>query len=360
MGRVCHIGGLRHLWGSLGGALGASLAGMRTAGATGRGVGTGLPGTHPRGRRRIGVTLLAAVLAVGVAGAGPSTAVAPPARYPAPAPAAGGSDRISELARQIRAILAQLENTQARIDTLRLQRDQVDSELETALERRKRLNAEVKAAKKTAKATAAAEDAARAAYRKAKKARKSAKRELAAAQEALTAAQERYAVVAQAADDASDRVRRAEKRVRKAKSRKARSKAFTAWQMAAIDDRAAHARQAIADDRATDEFVGAQAAEAALTTAQYDRDQAVETRARAVVEAQEAGEVLESLTGERSRARSVVRDLRAEDETVKTELKAARKTRKKLRSRLDEVQRSALEVQQNLAGGRVRASGVLL
>jgi chromosome segregation ATPase len=300
------------------------------------------------------------VLAGGLVAAAPSTGVPPMPRYEMQAMTAGGSDRIAELVRRIRVIQAQMLTAQARIDTLTLQRDQIGRELDDALARRSRAVKDVTAARKAAASADRAAEAASTSYRRAKRARTSAKAELAAAERSLAAAQARYEDVAEAADVAADAVARAEAKVRRAKAgSKARRKAFTAWQMAAVDDRAAHARQFLADDRATDEYVGVQAAQAALTTAEFSKQLAAAERSRARADAEGAAGSLATAKERRSRARAVVRQLEAEASTVAADLKAAKKGAKKLTARLAEVQESAVDAQATLAG-RVRSSGVLL
>lgn len=324
---------------------------MRSAVSSGRGVGTGLLGMRPRGRTGAGAMLCAALLLVGPAAGAAASLTPVPQRHASALGAGGGSDRISALIRQMRILQARIDTAQVGIDTLELQRDQVAVELDEALQRRSALKEQVAGARTDLAAAEKDLRTAKSRYRKAKKAKSSAAKELAAAQRALDEAQEDLDSAADAADTAAASARRAEKRVVKAKSgTKARRSAFASWQMAAIQDLAAHARHDLADDRATDEYVGLQAAEAALTTATYDKRQRAAARRAAIAGAEQAQEEVDALVAQRTRVKAIVAQLRAEDAELADQRRAARASVKKLQSRLAAIEARAAEVEVTLAG----------
>ena len=331
---------------------------MRSVGSSGRGVGTGLLGVPRRGRGAA-ASLAVVVLVGGLAAGGRVPSLSAPPRAPAPERGViGGSDQISALIRQIRAVQAQIRTAEVRVGALTEQADQIASELVDATARRGSLTKDLKAARADESAAARAADAAASAHSAARKARKAATRELKSAQEALAEAQDASETAATAADRAADAVAGAEKKVRATKAgTKKRRTAFTSWQMAAISDRAAHARQVLADDRATDEFVGVQAAEAALAMADSARDQARTERNRARAAAESAADRVGLLTERRAEARSTVKALKAEESVVAEQLLAIRKSRKALNTRLADLEARAVAAQERLDGGTGTPSG---
>lgn len=324
---------------------------MRSVGGSGRGVRTGLLGVRSRGRTGAIAAVTAGLLLLGPTASASPTVAPVPDHYASVLGAGGGSDRISALIRQIRETQARIASAEVRLDTLDLEREQIATELAEAKQRRASLKERVATGRSDLAAAERDERAAKSTYRKAKRAKKSATRELATAQRSLEEAQLSLDSAAEAADRAAASVRRAEKRVTKARrGTKVRRSAFRSWQMAAIEDRAAHARQDLAGDLATDQYVGLQAAEAAMTTATYDKQVAAAARRAAIAGTALAQEQLDDLVERRARARATVKALRAEDADVAEERGEVTASVKKLEARLATIQKRVAEVERSLAG----------
>ncbi len=300
-------------------------------------------------QRRAG--LLAILVLAGLIAAGPSLAArAIDAAVPSRVDQSSGSDRITEIVRQIRMVEAQLSTTRTRVATLTQRQARVTEELDAARTRGKTLAADLKAAKKVAATAATSLTSARRTLTETTRGRASAQEEFEDAERALAAAQDRLERVSVAADRAEATLRRASARLQDARSgSKAHRTAFTAWTMAAIDDRAAHARQVLADDRAADEFVGLQAAEAVLAEAEYAHQEARSARARAARAAEGADERVAALKAERAAVKAEAAALEPEATQLRTSLKAAKKRLATLAKQLEQWQRRAAEAGQQLA-----------
>lgn len=261
-----------------------------------------------------------------------------------------GSDRITEIVRQIRMVEAQARTTQTQVTTLTQRRARVLQELEAARTLEKALGADVKAARAAAAAAIESRDAARTALAELTRARTAAQEEYEAAQRALSEAQERLESVSAAADRADDALTRATNRLEDAKSgSKAHGAAVSTWTMAAIDERAAHARQVLADDRAADQFVGLQAAEAVLAEVDYSYQEATSARTRADRAAEQATARVAELKAERAAVKAQVAALEPEAKQLRSAVKAAEKRLATLTTQLEGLRQSAATAGQQLA-----------
>lgn len=328
---------------------------MGTVRGTGRGVGVRPLGARLRATGpRVRIATGAGLLALGVATL-PSAGVMPFGAVPFASPGQAGSDRVAEVTRQIRVTQAQIQATETQVNVLTRRRDQMAADLEVARSLDAELTALVKQAKSEARSTAKELARAEAGLAEAGAARKSAKAQFEAAEAALATAQERLEEVSARADAAQDAVRAAEHRVGKSGAKSRRS-AFTDWQMAAVADLAAHARQMIADDRAADEFVGLQAAEAVLTEAEFAQDEAESAQARATRAASKAASRLAEARTDRSATRATLTRLEPGLAQVRAALKSSTKLLGTLTERLARLQQSATVPGQPVAGGRLPMS----
>lgn len=265
------------------------------------------------------------------AGARPA-AVALPAGSP-------GADLLVDLSRQARVLDAQIQSTSARITVLTERRAQAKAELAAAQKAIKSLTPQVRSAKATVKESARTLKGAEATLQERDAARAAAQGEVDSAAKQLGAAQDRLAKVTKSAVRSANVESKAHKRVRKAKpGSKKHAKSFTRWQMAAIEARAGHARQVLADDLASDLHVGVEAADAALTGADYALRQArvqqkTAARAHAKAESRQA-----ELTTDLAAARADTKALKPEVKQVAASLKSASSSLRK-----QEAQRRRLD-----------------
>ena len=127
------------------------------------------------------------------------------------------------------------------------------------------------------------------------------------AQEAMTRASVRLGDLMAASTESAATVARAAHRVQGAQPGSPTHRAaFTAWQMAAVADRAAHARQAIAEDVGAGLFSALQAAEATLADAEIALGEAMTVRTQSEGAAVEASTLVTTLKAEKdSRAAAV-------------------------------------------------------
>lgn len=348
---------------------------MDSATTAGRGVGpTVRSSLLPRARRH-GVGSAAVVLSIALcASALPASAVPPASALPASAHAPGssagrvvltqsgaltrasapmaGSDRIAALQRDIRRAQAQLDATAARVSTLTARRDLLAADLKAAGDRAARAKADLAAARKEVTATGPALASARPAHDAAGATQKSARAQYDAAQSAMTRTQARLDELTAAADKAAGGVERAAAAAEKAGSGSGNwQQVFTTWQMAAVVDRAAHARMLLVEDRAADSFVSLQEAEAALTKADFTEAEAAKALAQAETARASASARVVTLTQERDAATAAVVGLTKDAATVSAALDRASALSGKLTTRLAGLRKKVADLEGNLAGG---------
>ena len=209
----------------------------------------------------------------------------------------------------------------------------------------------MKAARAAAAAAVESHDAARTALAELTQARTAAQEEFDAAQRALSEAQDSLESVSAAADRADDALTREMDRLQGAKAgSKAHRAAIRTWTMAAINERAAHARQVLADDRAADEFVGLQAAEAVLAEVDYSHQEATAASTRAERAAEKATARVADLKAERAAAKAELSALEPEAKKLRSAVKAAEKRLATLTTQLEQLRQRAATAGQELAG----------
>jgi endonuclease YncB( thermonuclease family)/predicted nucleic acid-binding Zn-ribbon protein len=314
---------------------------MDSATIAGRGVGPEVRSSLlPRARRHA----IALVLALGLA---LLVSMLPAAAMPAPT---SGSDRIAALQRDIRRAQAQLEATAARVATLTARRDTLTADLGTAKERAARAKADLAAARKETRAAAAALASTRPEHAAARAGQKSTRAHFEAAQDVMTRTQARLDEVSAAADKAAAEVERtAAAAKRSGADSGAGTKGFTTWQMAAVADRAAHARMVLVEDRAADAFVDLQEAEAALTKADFSEAEAAKALAEAEAAAGAASARVAALTAERATADAAVSSRTKDLATVSAALARASALSDKLTTRLAGLRRKVADLEGSLA-----------
>ena len=228
-------------------------------------LGSGLPGT---------VASAASTTPQAIAPAAPASAWTTAIQWGAwitSIPAAGeGSDQIATLMREIRRVQAQLDVTQAQLAVLVAVRDEASAQLDNSRAALSRTRSELRAARAALEEAIAENRAARKARKAAFAQRRSARRASSAAEQAWAGSRERLDELTRAADRASARERRRAARVERAEpGSRTWQAAVTKWQLAAVADRAAHARMALFEEQAVDDFVAQQSTEAALTRAEF-------------------------------------------------------------------------------------------
>lgn len=248
-----------------------------------RAVGGALPA--PRVRPRPPATGLARALALGVlvlvvptGGAGPVGAMAPDGP-----PVRQQSARSSpEVERQILGAHDRVQAARIQLGTRTRRPDRIAADLDEAQVRLAAADDELSLAHSEVEAQDEAADVAGRAVRDARAARDEAQEAVTAAEQAMTGASERLAGLMSASEAADSARARAAARVEGERvGTKPHRVAFTAWQMAAIADRAAHARQAVAEEVGARAFerlgglaVSLAEAEVALTAARSGRAEA--------------------------------------------------------------------------------------
>jgi endonuclease YncB( thermonuclease family) len=270
-----------------------------------------------------------------------------PARVPT-----SGSDRIAALQRDIRRVQAQIDAAPARVSTLTARRDTLTTDLGTAKERAARARAELVAARKEARAAAATLASARPAHDASGAAQKSARAQYEAAQEAMTRTQSRLDELTAASDKAAAEVERTAAAAKGAGADSgSTTSGFTAWQMAAVADRAAHARLVLVEDLAADAFVGLQEAEAALTTADFSESEAAKALAGAEAASGAASARVAALSAEREAADSAVSSGTKDLATVSAALARATALSDTLTARLAGLKKKVADLEGRLATG---------
>ena len=278
--------------------------------------------------------------------------VRPAVLAPAGAPMAG-SDRIAALQRDIRRVEAQIAATSARVSTLTAQRDLLAADLKAAGERAAKAKSDLAVARKEVRAAAPALANARPAHDAAGATQKSARAQYDTAQASMSRIQARLDELTTAADKAATEVERAAASAQKAGSGAAAGiKDFTTWQMAAVADRAAHARMLLVEDRAADSFVSLQEAEAALTRADFAEAEAAKALAAAETARASASARVAAFTEERAAADAAVAGLTKDQTTVATALARASALSTKLADRLASLKKKVADLEGNLASGK--------
>ena len=265
---------------------------------------------------------------------------------------ATGSERIADLMREIRRVQARLEvaSTQAQIRAE--ERDDAATELAGARSVASAAKSDLRTVRTQVPSAIAANRSARKARRAAISERRSARAASTQADAQLATTQAHLDSLTQAAQRAEARVRRKARRVEKAATGTADwQKAFTSWQMAAVEDRSAHARRVLAEDQAVEAFVAQQAAEATRTRAESAAVQAKRARWRAKA-AKDAAILREAeLTEERAASRIEVKARRAAHKSAESALDEAQALATRLTTRLAALRAQVAEYENHLAGG---------
>jgi chromosome segregation ATPase len=132
---------------------------------------------------------------------------------------------------------------------------------------------------------------------------------------------------------------------------KAHRVAFVAWQMAAVSDRAAHARQGVAEEVGAGLFAELRTAEATLAEAEVALDEAQSVHDESQRVARESPQRIADLTAARAAAEQEVDALGLEVARLAEASAAAEQTAARLGTRLAELQgRSALTPTSRSAG----------
>lgn len=224
---------------------------------------------------------------------------------PAAPSVSDGEPRAAQL--QIHRAQAELAAAQDEMATLALGRDRTVAELEAAQADLARIKVDLKAARAEATSAESARTAADDAVTGAESARERALQPATAAQEAMTSARVRLGDLMVAAKAASGVAARAADRVRRTSPGSAAHRtAFVRWQMAAVADRAAHARLTGAEDAGADLFAQVDAAEAALADAEIALADARSARRKAERSAQENAVSISDITTRMAVARALV------------------------------------------------------
>jgi hypothetical protein len=269
-----------------------------------------------------------------------------------------GSDRIAALQRDIRRVQAQIDAAAAQVSTLTARRDTLAADVKAAGERAAAAKAGLSAARREARTAAATLASARPAHDAAGTEQKSSRERYEAAQAAMTQTQSRLDELTAAADRAAAAVQRAAAAARRASADSAAGKKdFTSWQMAAVADRAAHARMLLVEDRAADAFVSLQEAEAALTTADFSEAESAKALTQAEAAQAAATAQVAALTAERAAADAAVSSGTKDLATVTAALERATALSARLTARLAGLKKKVADLEGSLATGSVtRAS----
>ena len=311
-------------------------------------------GTAPA-RARTGVVAL--MLLVGAAiPAAPSTAAALPVPTTPVAQSvsttSAGSERIGALLNETRRVQARLEVTNAQLEVRTARRDQASAELTAARAAYSRAKSDLRAARAQVTSAKSANRAARKAKKAALSERRSARARSAAADAELALVQARLDTLMKAADRSATRVRRKAAKAERATPGTADwQKAFTTWQIAAVQDRAAHARMALVEDQAVEDFVAQQAAEATLTQAEFAAAEAKKARLRAKSAKDLAVAREVTLTQDRAAARSEVAAIRRTLAAAEAAVQEGQALARQLTRQLAALGKQVAEYEDSLAGG---------
>ena len=306
-------------------------------------------------RARMG--LIALLLLVGTANpTAPSTAIALPVPTTpltqSVSTASSGSDRIGALLREMRRVQARLEVTNAQVTVLTARRDEASAGLAAARAALARARTDLRAARAEVTSAKAANRSARKARKVALSERRSARTSSAAADAQLASIQTRLDALEQVADRSATRVRRKATRVERATPGTPDwQKAFVTWQIAAVQDRAAHARMVLVEDQAVDDFVAQQAAEASLTQAEFAAAEAKKARLRAKSAKDLAVDREATLTEARAATKVEAAAGRRALAVADTALEEAQALARKLTRQLADLGEQVAEYEDNLAGG---------
>ncbi len=294
--------------------------------------------------------------------AGAAIPAAPSTASPVPVPAtplaqslsttSAGSERISALLRETRRVEARLEVTNAQVKVRTARLEEASAELTAARAALSRARTDLRAARAQVKTTTLANRSARKAKRAAMSELRSARSRSAAADGGLAAIQARLDALVTAANRSATRVRRKAAKVQRATvGTPDWQKAFTTWQIAAVQDRAAHARMALVEDRSVDDFVAQQTAEAALTQAEFAAAGANKLRLRARAAKDLAVDREATLTAERAAARSGVAAARSGAAAAETAVQEAQALARRLNRQLVALGKQVADYEDSLAGG---------
>jgi hypothetical protein len=224
---------------------------------------------------------------------------------------------------QIHRTHAELAAAQDEIATLALGRDRTVAELEAAQADLARIKGDLKAARADATSAESARTAADDAATGAESTRERALDPATAAQEAMTSARVRLGDLMEAATAATGVAARVADHVQRTPPGSAAHRsAFVTWQMAAVADRAAHARLAVAKEAGADTFAQVDAAEAALADAEFALTDARSVRRKAERSAREIAASITDLTMRVAAAKTLV-DLRTVEAAEAAEALAA-------------------------------------
>ncbi len=331
------------------------------------GVGAAIPAASAPVEARGGTAQGAALVRVGVLGAARSSftiggGVLTPFALTATSPSRAdsaltgasttGSERIADLMREIRRVQARLEVASTRAQILAEERDDAATELADARSAASAARSDLRTVRKLVPSAIAANRSARKARRAAIAERRSARAASAQADARLATTQAHLDSLIQIVERAEARVRRKARRVEKAASGTAGwQKAFTSWQMAAVEDRSAHARRVLVEDRSVEDFVAQQAAEATRTRAESAVVQAKRARWRAK-SAKDAAVLREAeLTEERAASKVEVKARRAAHTSAESALDEAQALATRLTTQLAALRAQVAEYEDHLAGG---------
>ncbi len=263
-----------------------------------------------------------------------------------------GSERIADLMREIRRVQARLEVASTQAQILAEERDDAATELADARSAASAARSDLRTVRALVPSAIAANRSARKARRAAIAERRSARRASAQADARLATTQAHLDSLTQIAQRAEARVRRKARRVEKAATGTADwQKAFTSWQMAAVEDRSAHARRTLVEDQAVEDFVAQQAAEATRTRAESAVVQAKRARLQAKAAKDAAVVRAAELAEERAASKVEVRARRAAHTSAESALSEAQALATRLTTRLAALRAQVAEYEDHLAGG---------
>lgn len=263
-----------------------------------------------------------------------------------------GSERIDDLMREVRRVQARLEVATAQAQILAEERADAATELADARSVASAAKSDLRTVRTLVPSAIAANRSARKARRAAIAERRSARAASAQADAQLGTTQAHLDSLTQIAQRTEARMRRKARRVERAATGTADwQKAFTSWQMAAVEDRSAHARRVLAEDQAVEDFVAQQAAEATRTRAESAVVQAKRARWRAKA-AKDAAVLREAeLTEKRAASRIEVKARRAAHKSADSALDEAQALATRLTTRLAALRAQVAEYENHLAGG---------
>lgn len=288
----------------------------------------------------LGVPAEAPGLARPTAGATASSPMREAGRIPSLDP-----DQPTELDRQIRSAQMQLRATQIQVAELSARRDQITTELAETRAEIAQATTDLKQAKSEEAGAETTASSAAESVADARTARSDALEVATAAREAMTEATDHLGDLAKKAAAAATAVERAADRVESARAGSAAHRiAFTSWQMAAVADRAAHARHAIAEDLGAGLFTELHTAEAALADAEIALGDARGVQDEAERVARDAPQRIADLRAVRLTALAEVHALDLEAASVESAEHGAIQAVSRLTARITELTSRAAQV----------------